>query len=517
MPVMSIRPARVLLHPLWLGALVVLAANDQWLKFADLLPPVVTGKLSDVAGLLVAPAILATCLDLRSKRSWWLAHLAIAIVFASLQLSTFAADRWSSLMGAFGFPWQITSDPTDLIALPMLLVSARVLWPAMRVPSPKLARRSAEAGAAAVGLLCCVATSREPPGAGWLPDIEADVWLHNGTGEEQVIRVRPLRASVQLDCYVVAQDPARLLDAALFDDVQSWTLPDDANLSVLDHELGEADCYAARIDADAFEPVLLFWSDGRPAITMVPGAGVSDLDGMIDLRLDDDGHGEYEPNGEVLFRASESSEPTGECAAQDDAFRVDWGDEVPFGQFRVQALVPGVDGCTAIDLAGIADETTKRMYLCTPAISLPFAVGDAIDVRRSYGVQSDAVVIEKLGDDLAPAMPAAALWVSRGADVPALAGLQVSVVPSYECAYAVDECGTVGRAVGLTVGGDGYEPAQIKVGEAPITLAGADGSSWAIALAHGQERAVIDSECAAGPAGLGYDIEIVAIFQGAAQ
>lgn len=523
-PPASLRPARVLLHPLWLGALVVLAANDQWLKFADLLPPLVTGKLSDFAGMIVAPALFAAFLELKHERAWWLAHIAVGVVFAALQLSRPFADLWSSLVGAFGFRWSITSDPTDLFALPMLVVSARVLWPAMAMPSQRLARRSAEATAAGVGLVCCVATSQERPPQEWeepqwLPDITADVWLHNGTGESQVFRIRALRDTVQLDCNAVKADPARLLDVALFDDVQSWTVPVDATLTVIDHGAGEAQCYAAMVDADAFEPVLLFWFDGQPAQTTVPGLGTSDAPGQVELTTDDDGEGSYDANSEILFVRGESSEPTGECAAQDDADRVDWGDEVPIGQRRIDAIVPGVDGCTALDLADVGDEAgnADRMYLCTPSITLPFAVGDAIEVRRAYGVHSEAVVLAKLDESLAPAVPAAELWVSRGADVPALAGLQVSVVPTYACEYAVDDCGTVGRAVGLTLGGGVYDAAQLHIGTAPITLAGDDGSSWTIALAHGQERVVIDSECASGPDGLGYDLELVAVFTGAAE
>lgn len=521
--VAPIRPARALLHPAWLIALVVLATNDHWLKQAAILPPVVTGKLSDFAGLLVAPAVLAAMLGLRTRRAWWLAHLAIGLVFSALQLAPAFAELWSALMGAFAFPWRVTSDPTDLVALPMLALSARLFWPAMTMRSIRLVRRSAEAGAAGLGLMCCVATSRETPEPEpweepeWLPDVTADVWLHNGTGEAQVIRIRPLRGSVQLDCNAVKEDPARLLRAPLFDHVQSWTVPIDANLSVIDHEPGAAPCYAAMVDADVLEPVLLFWFDGQPAQTTFSGLGASGAAGEIEIVTDEDGRGEYEPASAILFVAGESSEPAGECAARDDAHRVDWGDEVPLGNFRVQALVPGVDGCTAIDLASVGDDAdSERMYLCTPAIELPFVAGDTIAVRREYGVSSESLVLARLDDEtLAPAVPAAELWVSRGAEAPVLAGLQISVVPTYACELAVDDCGTVARAVGLTVGGGNYPAAQVRVGNATAELAGEDGSSFELALAHGQARVVLDGECASGPDALGYDIELVAVFRGA--
>src|SRR5690606_32162865 len=62
----SVRPS--LLHPLFGAALLVLVVNDHVLKGAGALPPLVTGKLSDVAGLLVAPAVLAWIARARTER-----------------------------------------------------------------------------------------------------------------------------------------------------------------------------------------------------------------------------------------------------------------------------------------------------------------------------------------------------------------------------------------------------------------------------------------------------------------
>lgn len=52
----------------WWVALSVLALNDHVLKGSGLLPGVVTGKLSDFAGLIVAPILGCTALGLRSER-----------------------------------------------------------------------------------------------------------------------------------------------------------------------------------------------------------------------------------------------------------------------------------------------------------------------------------------------------------------------------------------------------------------------------------------------------------------
>src|SRR5688572_306221 len=189
-------PLRALLHPMWLGALALLALNDHVLKGSGLLPGIVTGKLSDFVGLLVAPLLFAALLRVRGRVGWTAAHVSVGLVFAGIQLSHAFADLWSAAMGLVGFPWVITSDPTDLIALPMLAVSWYVFPRAMTRSSRANARRSLEFGAATVGLWACVATSQAPTD----PDpvdpipwtIEADVYFHNANDFDAVVRLRRL-------------------------------------------------------------------------------------------------------------------------------------------------------------------------------------------------------------------------------------------------------------------------------------------------------------------------------------
>ena len=56
-----------LAHPVTVAALVVLLVNDHLLKYAY--PGWVTGKLSDVAGLVLAPALLASLVTLLARRA----------------------------------------------------------------------------------------------------------------------------------------------------------------------------------------------------------------------------------------------------------------------------------------------------------------------------------------------------------------------------------------------------------------------------------------------------------------
>ncbi|MCY1008850.1 hypothetical protein OV079_25495 [Nannocystis pusilla] len=238
----ELRPARALLSPTWLVALGVLAVNDHLLKGAGLLPGVLTGKLSDFAGMLVAPALLAALLGVTSRRGLLHCHIAVGLVFALINLSPACADAWSWLMGLVGFPWTITVDPTDLLALPALALGWRVLVPAMRpaaapVSSVSLSRwpTRPEFGVAALGSLLCVATSDTDDGGegtwgdegGLLyQDFEADVYLHNSHAEQDiVVRVRDLLPDVEIDCFNVQSKPGVLFSEALFGEGQTWSIP----------------------------------------------------------------------------------------------------------------------------------------------------------------------------------------------------------------------------------------------------------------------------------------------------
>lgn len=525
-PASTRRPhaASVLLHPLWLASLATLALNDHVLKGSALLPDVVTGKLSDVAGMIVAPALLAAALGVRSRRGWSIAHVAVLAVFAAIKLSPPCAALWSALMGGFGFAWIIVVDPTDLlVAVPALVLGERVLRGALVAAPATLAKRSAQGAAAGVGLFCSVATS-PPPEEPFvenpedLPeqflDITADVWLHNGTDVAQVVRIRQLRGTVTWDCGAVEADPGRLLDVSLFGDVESWTLPVDANMPVLDPESQGGACKVAWIDVDGFDPKMLFWRAGSPGVRTVPGSGFdATIPGGIAMELGGDDEGHFEGDPTLMFEPGEGSEPTGACRVQDDADRIDWGDDAPIGDYLVVAALPGVDGCTAVDLATAAapDAASERLYLCTPEITLPFAVGDMVTVRGAYGLGYGP--FEGIAIDVATT-PARTLMLGRGMTPPSIPGLVIDAQPIAGCTDAVDVCGTVAKAAEIRVSDGLATPVSVSVG-APVVLDLDDGSRATIAVAHAQQRFVIDSECAAGPLDVGFDLEVAVLLEAA--
>lgn len=163
---------RVLGHPYFLASLALLVVNDHVLKGSGLLPGVLTGKLSDVAGMFVAPALLAFALRARSARGVVLAHVAVGAGFTALELSETATSAARAFVGLFGLRWQSTSDWTDLLTLAFLVPSALL---AIHVGRTRGRTRAGELVVAAAAAAACVATSDAGSPPVWQPTNDNDL------------------------------------------------------------------------------------------------------------------------------------------------------------------------------------------------------------------------------------------------------------------------------------------------------------------------------------------------------
>lgn len=120
-----------LLHPIAVIAVIVLVANDHGWKYSH--PSWLTGKLSDVAGMIVFPLVLAAGLSMlsTSQRLLEICVAATMIVFALVKVWTPATHACACAMGWLQAPFyavtpvMLVRDPTDLLALPFALVA---LW-----------------------------------------------------------------------------------------------------------------------------------------------------------------------------------------------------------------------------------------------------------------------------------------------------------------------------------------------------------------------------------------------------
>lgn len=183
-------PGSQLLRPEACLALLVLVGNDHFLKLAY--PGVLSGKLSDLAGLFLLPVVCQAAFEListairgvpprcqASQRTLAVAVTLAIVGFTYVELSTFGDQLYRLGMGVLQWPyWALrcslqglplpsiravnaTPDPTDLIALPLAL--ARLLGARARqtlqVPGAgsQLTRSVAGLGA---GMLLALASPR---------------------------------------------------------------------------------------------------------------------------------------------------------------------------------------------------------------------------------------------------------------------------------------------------------------------------------------------------------------------
>jgi len=124
-------------HPVALAAALLLIVND-WLLKPWLGPTLVTGKLSDVAGLVFAPVALSAALGLAfhtaarlgarvdpslSRRRLVACTLATGAVFAAVKLDAGAARALAGLISMLGRRAAIYLDRSDLLCLPALAVA----------------------------------------------------------------------------------------------------------------------------------------------------------------------------------------------------------------------------------------------------------------------------------------------------------------------------------------------------------------------------------------------------------
>ena len=147
------RPASLIGHPVAAAAVLVLVINDHVLK--AMMPGTLTGKLSDAAGMIFFPLLLAG-LAVRllggpphgeSSRYVVISVVATAVIFGLVKTVPAATSAYSVSLAALQWPLRaaasvfrgdalpqmmpvsLVRDPTDLLVLPLLAVP---LWLGLR-------------------------------------------------------------------------------------------------------------------------------------------------------------------------------------------------------------------------------------------------------------------------------------------------------------------------------------------------------------------------------------------------
>ncbi|MGC4174714.1 hypothetical protein [Demequina sp.] len=149
-----------LAHPVSLLALVVMLVNDHVLKaqFGSWW----TGKLSDAAGLVFFPALVALVVALVVPRLAWRTVVGSALTVTALgfvwvKATAMGAAAASDLLSTVAGPSVVLADRSDLLTLPFLALAG---WVAMQ---PRVAPRWRVIAVLPIAVLASAATSAIPP------------------------------------------------------------------------------------------------------------------------------------------------------------------------------------------------------------------------------------------------------------------------------------------------------------------------------------------------------------------
>jgi hypothetical protein len=154
----------IVASPGLIAAVLLLLANDHVLKPA--FPGMITGKLSDIAGLFIVGALAVALAPSRSTLMF--GGVAAVFILWKSPLSQPLIGAWNTV-GPFRI--QRVVDWTDLLAMPALFLARTYSRSAFRV----VPARITHAAMLAVAALAIMATSINPPPPTWMFRDSADV------------------------------------------------------------------------------------------------------------------------------------------------------------------------------------------------------------------------------------------------------------------------------------------------------------------------------------------------------
>jgi hypothetical protein len=233
-------------------ALAVLLVNDWLLKGHGLLPGWLTGKLSDVAGLIVAPVSVASAVAARRKRTQLCCIVAVAAIYVLTEISAAGAQLLERWLAWFGLPWRLWPDPSDLAALAVLPLS----WFCCRALSSSSGVRSS-AGRVARWLTLPACAACLASGGTYTDTFGARAYFYNGTPDTTFVEV----SDSWLDCEALSTFGHDVLEPSDFVSLGSFKLAPGEVLPLEPGALG--DRVTARSRSDCGCPLLRVTAAGR--------------------------------------------------------------------------------------------------------------------------------------------------------------------------------------------------------------------------------------------------------------
>lgn len=460
-------------HPGWWLALGLLVVNDHLLKGAGVLPGWLTGKLSDFAGLAMAPAVVAALMGVRSRRGAALSGLAVAVGFAAINLLPSVA-RWVEASTAVTpFPWEITVDPSDLVALPMVWVGVW-LWrqPLPTWWQPRIALRVATlpvAVAAMAGTSPPVEQCETDACFGTVVPLQVPgaIGLGNTTDQTIVLRVRPLAGKYALSCAAAKADPSAFFAEEHFDAAEAYTLEPGFVLPLDLYATRECSMYL--VDGPGIPAFLVFFDDSYSQTFLSVAVADYPKDSYRLIEVVDAGDAFAVVQHPAVFPAPRPSEDA-ECPLAPAEAGPAWSALPATGDYTVTSANGSSAGCW--DLVLRSGERSEQLGYCIPGLDVRVTEGDQLHLRPlRFGDSGEEIdgfeLVANAGEDAPEGHRAWRLRVARGDGVAPLGlpGVDAAIERRSECGLSSDECGDRGRPAVLVLQKAGQELGRVMEGE----------------------------------------------------
>jgi hypothetical protein len=461
---------RAFVHPLWWSALALLLLNDHVLKTAHVLPGALTGKLSDVAGMLVAPPLLALLIGAQRKAARWIAPAAVGLTLCAIKLAPSAAHALEAALTAIGVPSRIWVDASDLWALCALPIGGWLCTPhaaARALRRRARAHRFVHRGGVALAALACLGTSAGGSDKKHRSDAPS---LRNATDRRLALVVTSTEGAG--DCRIYRDDRIGILTEDAFQAPREITLDPDDDVALVDDE-DTAECGAASIAFDDGTRKLVYWRDLDEIESFVPDDDDKRLARRMTVTRKNDAFRFALGDDLHAFELGDEDAPEPTCKYADDADSLEFTPlAVGQGFLEVAEVRTDDDGCIEVDwFMGEGDVQPDTQRLCIPSWAFPFEEGETLAVAQA-ATDDGARTLRITRYATGKPETQLALWN----DAASFEDSRIKKLAAVDCVGRLTSCGAYVRPLAVTLRGkdgsvssgedasfDGKDPKSVRV------------------------------------------------------
>jgi hypothetical protein len=486
---------RAFAHPAYWVALAVLLLNDHVLKGGGyaLAPSWLTGKLSDFAGLIVAPPLLALLMlgllgTRRERAIRWVAPVLVGVGFAAIKLDATAAHHAEQLFRGFGVASRIWLDPTDLFALAVLPFASTLCRPLVRSQvRPDGLRRGARAPIIAVASFACIATTGnadddDDGGSSSIPE------LINETEEALIVHIASTNGAG--GCRIYLEDRVGVLTADAFTLRRDVVVKAGGKVTLTGDTTAKfnGDCGAAWITLPDGRQELVYWSE-LPSLG--EGSEASAAGRQVTLRGETNRF-RFEL-GEDLSRFELSTEPVeSNCTGRVPEHTVETTAlALAPGFYDVGSVTADEDGCLVVQwVAQTSEPATDEQRLCIPEWAFPFEEGETLSVIEELNASGARKLRITRYDEDNRVNQQLTVWNHTAEPW----GAHIKELVAEDCVGTVLECGAYSRPIQVELTGDdgvivSGDEADLNKDSDEIRMLIGEGREigWSSALCSGEE------------------------------